>query len=60
VPLGAAIAVVVGALPGAQIGSHFSARLSGRVLRIALGIVVVASALRVWWDLLTRVIRGAM
>ena len=57
VPLAPALAVIVGALPGAQIGSHFSARVSGRVLRIALAVVVIVSAARVWWDLLSRLIR---
>jgi uncharacterized membrane protein YfcA len=60
VPLAPALAVIVGALPGAQIGSYLSARVSGRVLRAALAVVVIVSALRVWWDVLTRVIRGAM
>ena len=60
VPLVPALAVVAGALPGAQIGSHFSARLPGRVLKLALAAVVVLSALRVWWDLLMRVIHGAL
>jgi uncharacterized membrane protein YfcA len=60
VPLVPALAVVAGALPGAQIGSHFSARLSGRVLKMALAVVVVVSAVRVWWDLLTRLFHGAL
>jgi uncharacterized membrane protein YfcA len=60
VPLVPALAVVAGALPGAQIGSHFSAKLPGRWLKIALAAVVVVSALRVWWDLLMRVIHGTL
>jgi uncharacterized membrane protein YfcA len=59
VPLAPALAVIVGAVPGAQIGSHFSARLPGRVLRFALAVVVIGSAARVWWDLLSRALRGA-
>lgn len=60
VPLAPALAVIVGALPGAQIGSYFSARVPGRVLKALLAVVVVVSAVRVWWDVLMRVIRGAM
>jgi uncharacterized membrane protein YfcA len=58
VPLAPALAVVAGALPGAQIGSHFSARISGRVLRIGLAVIVIVSAVRVWWDVLTRLFRS--
>jgi uncharacterized membrane protein YfcA len=51
---GAAIAVAVGAAPGAQLGAFVSRRLSGVRLRQALFAVVLMSTIRVWWDLLTR------
>ena len=46
-----ALAVVAGALPGAQIGSHFSARLLGRWLKIGLAAIVV---LFVWGGIWTE------
>jgi uncharacterized membrane protein YfcA len=51
---GPALAVAVGAVPGAQLGALVSRRLSGVRLRQALFVVVLLSAIRVWWDLLTR------
>jgi uncharacterized protein len=52
VPVAPTAAVVLGAVPGAQIGALVSRRLSGTGLRRALFIVTLGSALRVWWDLL--------
>jgi len=52
VPLSPTLAVVVGAVPGAQLGALVSRRLSGAGLRRVLFLVVLGSALRVWWDLL--------
>jgi uncharacterized membrane protein YfcA len=54
VPLGPAVAVALGALPGAQLGGRLSRRMSGVRLRQALGIIVVISAIRVWIDLIQR------
>lgn len=49
-----AIAVALGAAPGAQLGALVSRRLSGARLRQVLFLVVLATTIRVWWDLLTR------
>jgi hypothetical protein len=54
VPYAAVLAVAVGALPGAQLGAAVSARLPGSQLKLLLLAVIVASAVRVWWDLLSR------
>jgi uncharacterized membrane protein YfcA len=43
---------VAGAVPGAQLGALVSHRLSGRRLKQALFVVVLLTAIRVWWDLL--------
>jgi hypothetical protein len=56
VPLGPAVAVAFGALPGAQLGGRLSRRLSGARLKQVLGLIVVVSALRVWIDLLERLL----
>jgi uncharacterized membrane protein YfcA len=52
IPWGPAALVVLGAMPGAQLGALVSRRLPGEWLRRALLAVVVLTALRVWWDLL--------
>ena len=57
VPFGPALAVALGALPGAQLGGMLSRRLSGARLKQALGIIVVLSAVRVWIDLVERLLR---
>jgi uncharacterized membrane protein YfcA len=54
VPLEPTMAVVLGAVPGAQLGALVSRRLSGTALRVVLFVVILASAVRVWWDLLGR------
>lgn len=57
VPLGPAFAVALGAMPGAQLGGTLSRRISGARLKLALGIIVVVSAVRVWIDLVERLLR---
>jgi hypothetical protein len=52
VPLAPTLAVVLGAVPGAQLGAFVSRRLTGRSLRRVLFVVILVSAVRVWWDLL--------
>jgi uncharacterized membrane protein YfcA len=54
VPLVPSLAVVLGAVPGARLGAAASRRLSPISLKRMLFIVVLGSALRVWWDLLGR------
>lgn len=46
--------MVVGAVPGAQLGSWLSARLSTRLLRLAYGIVVLVIAVGLWFDVANR------
>jgi uncharacterized membrane protein YfcA len=48
--------VVLGAVPGARLGAVASRRLSPTTLKRVLFIVVLGSALRVWWDLLGRLV----
>ena len=52
IPWGPALLVALAALPGAQLGALYSRRLSGARLRHLLFLVVLLTALRVWWDLL--------
>jgi uncharacterized membrane protein YfcA len=54
VPLMPTLAVVLGAVPGAQVGAMVSRRLSGGNLRRVLFVVTLGSAMRVWWDLLVQ------
>jgi uncharacterized membrane protein YfcA len=49
-----ALVVAAAALVGAQGGAAGSRRLSGSQLKQLLGLVVIVSALRAWWDLLQR------
>ena len=54
VPWLLALAVAVGAVPGAQVGAYVSRRLPTRRLKAALFALVAATAIGTWWDLLTR------
>jgi len=53
IPYESALVVAIGAVPGAQLGAALSRRLSGSQLRLALGLIIVVIAVRVWWDVLT-------
>jgi uncharacterized membrane protein YfcA len=54
VRLAPALAVALGAIPGAQLGAAVSRRLGPASLKLALLAVVVASGVRIWADVLTR------
>jgi uncharacterized membrane protein YfcA len=54
VPPGPALAVALGALPGAQLGAFVSRRLAGPQLKAVLLTFVALTAARVWWDVLAR------
>lgn len=54
VPLGPALVVALGALPGAQLGAAVSRRVPPLGLKSALGFVILVTAVRIWWDLLAR------
>ena len=51
-PLWPALAIVVGAIPGAQLGAAVSRRLDATQLKAVLFVIILISALRVWWDVL--------
>jgi uncharacterized membrane protein YfcA len=52
VPLGLALVVALGAVPGAQLGALASRRLAGRALKRILFAVIVLTGVRVWWNVL--------
>lgn len=54
IPPGPALAVALGAVPGAQLGAVVSQRVAPPHLKRILLIVIVLTALRVWWDVLFR------
>ena len=54
IPIVLAAILVAGALPGAQIGSALSHRTRPVWLRLALAIIIAASALGISFDLLFR------
>jgi uncharacterized membrane protein YfcA len=49
---GLAVALVVGALPGARIGAMVSRRIRVESLTLILGILIAIIACKMWWDLL--------
>jgi len=51
-PLGPALIVALGAVPGAQLGALASRRLAGRALKGILFAVIVLTGVRVWWNVL--------
>ncbi len=52
VPLLASCATVLGAIPGAQLGSMISVRVPARVLRLLYGALVLTIAAGLWYDVL--------
>ncbi len=54
VPWPLALTVAVGAVPGAQLGARVSRRIPTRLLKATLFVIVAATAVGTWWDLLTR------
>jgi len=52
IPVGPAVVVAAGALPGAQLGAMTSRRLSGVALKRVLLVVIVLTGIKVWWHLL--------
>jgi len=54
IPLAPTLAVVAGAVPGAQLGAAVSRRLPPLGLRVALFAFVTLTAIKVWTDLLSR------
>lgn len=54
IPLAPTLAVVLGAIPGAQLGAVVSRRMPPFALKAALFVFVVLTAIKVWSDLLRR------
>jgi uncharacterized membrane protein YfcA len=54
IPLAPTLAVVAGAVPGAQLGARVSRRLPPLGLRVALFVFVLLTAIGVWADLLSH------
>ncbi|MEM7035307.1 MAG: sulfite exporter TauE/SafE family protein, partial [Chloroflexota bacterium] len=54
VPITLATALVLGAVPGAQIGSYVSKRAQPRTLRAILAGIIALAAARIWYDVFTR------
>lgn len=52
VPLGPALVVALGAVPGAQLGALASRRLTAGALKGILFVVIVITGVRVWWHVL--------
>ncbi|HEV8641817.1 MAG TPA: sulfite exporter TauE/SafE family protein [Methylomirabilota bacterium] len=52
IPPEPAIAVALGALPGAQIGAAVSRHVKGSHLKLTLLVIIVLTGVRVWWDVL--------
>lgn len=48
-----ALALVCGALPGAQLGSTVSTRIKASFLALVLGVVMALVAIYAWWKILT-------
>ncbi len=49
-----ALALIVGALPGAYLGARFNRRLPVTVLTRLFGAVIALIAVKMWWDLVGR------
>jgi hypothetical protein len=48
-----AIALVVGTIPGAQVGGTVSKKVNTRHLRMAIAVIIAVTGLRMWWQVLT-------
>lgn len=53
VPIPLAAALVIGAVPGAQLGAFLSRRTRPFTLRLVLACVIAVAAVRIWYDVLT-------
>jgi uncharacterized membrane protein YfcA len=48
-----AIALVIGTVPGAQLGSRVSKKVDTRHLRLAIAVIIAVTGLRMWYQVLT-------
>ncbi len=49
----AAIALVIGTVPGAQFGGKVSKKINTKHLRLAIAIIIAITGLRMWYQVLT-------
>lgn len=48
-----AIALVIGTIPGAQIGGKMSKKINTKYLRLAIAVIIAITGLRMWYQVLT-------
>ncbi len=48
-----AIALVIGTIPGAQIGSRVSKKVNTKHLRLAIAVIIAVTGLRMWYQIMT-------
>jgi uncharacterized membrane protein YfcA len=48
-----AIALVIGTVPGAQIGGRVSKKVNTRYLRLAIAVIIAVTGLRMWYQVVT-------
>lgn len=48
-----ALALVVGTIPGAQIGGRVSKRVNTKHLRYAIAVIIAVTGIRMWWQVAT-------
>jgi hypothetical protein len=49
-----ALALVVGTVPGAQIGSGMSKKVNTKYLRIAIAVIIAITGIRMWFQVLNQ------
>lgn len=49
----AALALVVGTVPGAQLGGSLSKKVNTKYLRLAIAVIIAVTGLRMWWQILS-------
>jgi len=50
----AALALVVGTVPGAQFGGMMSKKVNTKYLRMAIAVIIAITGIRMWWQILTQ------
>jgi hypothetical protein len=49
----AALALVVGTIPGAQLGGNLSKKINTKYLRLAIAVIIAITGLRMWYQIVT-------
>jgi uncharacterized membrane protein YfcA len=49
----AALALVVGTIPGAQLGGNVSKKVNTKYLRLAIAVIIAVTGIRMWYQILT-------